>query len=95
MKFLASHRNKVFAIIEKHGFDKTRFEWIKRKGRIIAKFSDSQFSYFRKKETFLDQNKRWVESEFYLVSVDNSKEYQVEDWDHVLLEFEKWIAELS
>ena len=97
MKFLQSHRKDLLQKMYVAGLLPEQFDYVNKRGRIhiIQRDTKNSFSYFRIKDTQLDPNsKRWVESEKYETSIDQSKPVSVNNWSEVLEAFEKWISKL-
>ena len=68
-------------------------EFIKRRGRICIYHRESgkEFCYLRKKETKLDPfTQKLQDSEWFKIKSENTKELEVENWEMVMKEFDKW-----
>ena len=98
MKFLEKYRKDILQIFENQGFTKDDFSFIKRKGRIVTEHhkTKSTFSFFRKKETRLNEiTKQFEHSSRYEVKADDGKREWVENWEAVINAYEKWLVDLK
>ena len=96
MKFLATHRNAVHKAIAESKYELEAFNFVKRRGRIhiIHKEKDQFFSYIRKIEMQIDENRQWKKITQYELQQSDVKPKLVDSWDDVLLGFKQWLTEL-
>ena len=96
MKFVKQHRNDILKALNQAGFAESDFDFVKSRGRIHVKHSagSRQFAYLRVKETTLDHNLQWQNSQYFKIKVNASKEYPVADWEELMMVFNQWLKEI-
>ncbi len=79
------------------GFQEDQFDFVKRRGRIhvIHRHSGRQFSYLRKKYTRLrPDDHSWESGESFKVKVNETPEFEVENWSGTMQRFRDWLSRL-
>ncbi|MEM7512128.1 MAG: hypothetical protein AAF388_14435 [Bacteroidota bacterium] len=83
------------AFVEKmiqQGRDPEAFSFFKKRGLLHIQSQDKQhtFTFFRKKETILNDQKQWEKKETYFLSLP-SKATESLSWEEVMVNFEAWL----
>ena len=91
MKFLKSEFDAFQNVIKKNGLNPAEFHQLKKKGHLYVEQEGRKdlFSFFRKKETILNDQLKWEDKVVYYL--DPKKKTQVDSWDEVLIAFENWL----
>jgi predicted nucleotide-binding protein (sugar kinase/HSP70/actin superfamily) len=96
VKFLVTEYKTMQKAMEAEGFDPALFSNVKKKGRLNIHYKGgvATFTFFRKKETKLDDNMKWIETKTYTLDFSGQQKV-VYDWEAVLVEFSGWLKTLS
>ena len=91
MKFLKKEYDSFQKEIKSAGFDSGKFHQIKKRGHLYVQKEgrDDIFCFFRKKETFLNDQLQWEEKIIYYL--DPKNKIQVDSWEEVLQAFRAWL----
>lgn len=91
MKFLPFEQKGIQKAIVASPHAAGDISFVKRKGRMrIQRPGCADFVYFRRHETQLNAEKRWVELEYFLLeSVEPT--VKLNTWEEVMEHFKKWL----
>lgn len=98
MKFPKFHYELILKKIKLNGFTLEEFFLVKRKGwiRIEHPASGEFFTYFKKKETRINQDsKQWEHDVFFKIKMNNSAEIVEPTFDSMLQQFDNWLKALN
>ena len=95
MKFLKSEYDSLKLIIESSGLNYADFSFVKKRGvlNVIWTESESPFSFYRKKETVINEQMQFEEKVRYFVGP--KKEKVLENWEQVLAHFKEFLKQAS
>lgn len=93
VKFLPFEQEGIQEAIRASQHAQSDISFVKRKGRMrIQRAGCPDFVYFRRHETQLNAEKRWVEIEYFLLeSVEPT--VKLNSWDELMQYFSKWLEE--
>ncbi len=94
MKFLKAEYDSIKTIIADLDLNHVDFSFVKKKGTVyIEHNSGVSFSYFRKKETTLNNNHQWEEKTFFLIN--NDKKTEIQTWGNLLILLKEWLTNID
>lgn len=96
MKFLITEHKAVKAAIEKHGLAYDDFSFVKRRGLMYIFYGneDAAFTFFRRKETRLNDQGQWEKVTLYAQNKP-SKKGPVMSWEALMALFDQWLIQLK
>lgn len=96
MKFLLHEHKAVTDAIAKRNMAIDDFSFVKKHGNLNVIYQGKQapFTFHRKRQTTLDTNKQWQTEVVYYHVISKRKE-QVDNFEALMIEFEKWLAGLE
>ena len=98
MKFKTAHYEDILTEFAKFGYSKLHFHFVKRKGRIITVHikSKSEFSFFLKKKTSIDNRTEVnIHKSIYEIRIDGQEKFHLENWQNVLENLNEWLNGLD
>ena len=93
MRLKITEHKQLMKIAEANGFNQEDFEIVKKRGLVYIHLPDREpFTFYRKKETTLDENLQWKDVETYYKTTAVKKETPL-TWADVKSNFEQWCSE--